>query len=72
MAKKNIIKDNLIGALAGGILVFFLPQYFISIGITIFLIPSSIEGFISKLLTVLAGAFLGGLIQMLIKQTNKK
>ena len=33
MAKKNIIKDNLIGALAGGILVFFLPQYFISIGI---------------------------------------
>ena len=72
MAIKDTIQNNLIGALAGGSAAFFYPQYFISIGINIFLVPSTISGFIGKIFTVLAGAFLGGLIQSLYGQTKKK
>lgn len=60
---KDIIKDNLIGAIAGGVLVYFVPTL-MSISINIMFVPTQILGWIGKILSVLLGAVIGGAIQM--------
>jgi hypothetical protein len=68
---KEIIKENLIGAIAGGLVVWYFPKL-MSLSISMMFVPSSILGYVGKGLSVILGAIVGGLIQMLIVKNQRK
>ncbi len=65
------IKQNLIGAIIGGLVVWAFPKI-LAISVHIMFVPTDILGYIGKGLSVIIGAFLGGIIQHIYRQIQMR
>ena len=71
MALLDIAKDNILGALIGGAIVWFFPNL-MSLNLFIIYVPATILGYISKGLSLILGAIIGGAIYSIIMKSRKK
>lgn len=70
MTASDLIKQNIIGAIAGGLIAYFFPQV-MHVSINIWAVPAGILSAISILLSVLLGALVGALVNIIVNKIRK-